>query len=534
MNDLNYEVIIIGSGMGGLTAGALLSKNSINTLVLEKHLIPGGYTTTFKRKDYKFDASLHMINGCGENGSVYNILEKTGINISYYKKGDKITPIAPDEVRFIELDSLFRIVDKNLNIDYKIPSDFTKYKETLCKEFPDFESNINDFFEEMDKFTDFVFNFLSSDDSKDRGTPPQRFFTSLQETASSLLNDFGITDPRLLKIITHITGFFALPAEKVSQFIYAVGAFGYNKEGAFQVIGGSGALASAMAETIKKHGGEVKLKSTVDEILIDEAKNKAIGVKLTDGTIYNANYIISNADATHTFNDLIKVSEEYLKSNKRISKFISTINKRKTSLSAMIAYFGLNIDLKKLGFTDYELSFYNQDLSWAEMLEIIETGEFEKNTNLPMTIYSNIDPTCCPEGKSVVSCIALSDINYIKKLLESDGTRGKKYKDYKKKFGNFMVKRISDFLGIPDLDEMVEVMEVATPLTLNRYTNNRNGAFIGWEVTPEQQITNQIPQKTPIKNLYLASAWAMPGGGVSAVIMGGNTVANTILKKKNK
>ena len=83
----------------------------------------------------------------------------------------------------------------------------------------------------------FIFNFLSADDSKDRGTPPQRFFTSLQETASSLLNDFGITDPRLLKIITHITGFFALPAEKVSQFIYAVGAFGYNKEGAFQVIG---------------------------------------------------------------------------------------------------------------------------------------------------------------------------------------------------------------------------------------------------------------------------------------------------------
>jgi phytoene dehydrogenase-like protein len=189
-----------------------------------------------------------------------------------------------------------------------------------------------------------------------------------------------------------------------------------------------GALASAMAENIKKHGGEVKVKSIVDEILIDEEKNKAIGVKLTDGTIYKGNYIISNADATHTFNDLIEVSEEFLKSNKKLSKFIKTLNKRKTSLSAMIAYFGLNIDLKKLGFTDYELSFYNQNLSWDEMLEIIETGEFEKNTNLPMTIYSNIDPSCCPEGKPVVSCISLSNIDYIEKVLEPDGTRGKKYK----------------------------------------------------------------------------------------------------------
>jgi phytoene dehydrogenase-like protein len=98
MNGITYDVIIIGSGMGGLTAGALLAKNGINTLVLEKHIIPGGYTTTFKRKDYKFDASLHMINGCGKNGSVYNILEKTGVKISYYKKGDKVTPIQPDEV----------------------------------------------------------------------------------------------------------------------------------------------------------------------------------------------------------------------------------------------------------------------------------------------------------------------------------------------------------------------------------------------------------------------------------------------------
>ncbi|MHA1798114.1 MAG: phytoene desaturase family protein [Candidatus Helarchaeota archaeon] len=166
------------------------------------------------------------------------------------------------------------------------------------------------------------------------------------------------------------------------------------------------------------------------------------------------------------------------------------------------------------------------------MKKYIKRGEFDKVPNLPLTIYSNVDPTCCPEGKSVISSIYLADIEPFNELLDPNGNRGERYFEFKQNFANNVIKKASEYLKIPDLEKHVDVVEVATPVTLKRYTNNHSGALIGWEVTPEQQIINQVPQKTPIKNLYLASAWAMPGGGVSAVIHGGKEVAEKILQEK--
>jgi phytoene dehydrogenase-like protein len=150
---------------------------------------------------------------------------------------------------------------------------------------------------------------------------------------------------------------------------------------------------------------------------------------------------------------------------------------------------------------------------------------------LSIAIHSNIDPTYCPEGKSVLSSVFLADIEPFKDLLDSDGTRGERYFELKEKIAENVIQKASNYLGIPDLANHVEIFDVATPLTLQRYTNNKNGAFIGWKVIPEQQIENQISPETPIKNLYLASAWTLYGAGISGVMMNGEEVAKKILKK---
>lgn len=535
-----YEAIIIGSGMAGLTCGTMLAKNGVKTLILEKHIFPGGYCTNFKRKGYTFDASLHMINGGDPGGSTHGVLQDCGVRISYHEKGKPISPIQPDEVRLIKIDPIYHLKDLGRDSDFFVPGNIEEFQDKLIEKFPEQEKKIKNYLKDVRKLVNLMFKFLSVGLLGKiklfltRLPTFGKLYSSLSGTAGDLLNKHGITDQHLIDLLTILSGFFALPPEKVSQTIYLVGMFGYFVEGAYQVMGGSGALASAVAEKFKQYGGDLKLRTPVEEILLNESLRQATGVRVSDGTTYTGDVIIVNADATHAFNELIKLGEDALESNKRLKNFIEKINSREPSLSAVICYIGLDLDLKKYGYNDYELGFKEKDFTWEEMQPILKTAEFEKIPDLPLTIYSNIDPTCCPEGKSVLSSIYLADVEPFKELLDSKGERGERYLEFKQNFARHILKKTAEHLQIPDLESKVEVMEVATPLTLKRYTNNRNGAFIGWKVTPDQQIFNQLPQKTPIKNLYLTSAWAGLGGGVSAVMMSGREAARTISKKLKK
>ena len=536
MTDSNYDVIIIGSGMGGLFCGTLLAKCGLKILILEKQVIPGGYLTTFTRKGYHFDASLHMINGCNEGKSTYEMLIEAGVKVSFYKPSDKIPEIALNEVRLIPVKETCRLINEDEGLDFIIPTDWEEYKSKLIKVFPHEKKNLEGFFKDIEEVQDLFINFSRSgklgreEEISERPELSERFLKGINATAQDFIDDHGITDTKLLKILSVLCGFLGVMPDRLSQLMYIAGVYSYNFGGAHQVIGGSGALVSALAECYKNYGGEIKYKSLVDEILIDEESKTATGIKLLDGTEYTSKYVISNADATHTFNDLIKVSEEFKKSNRKFRKMVERLNSRVTSPSAVICYFGLNRDLREAGITDYEI-FHTKGFPTEDELKIyMKNLDFDKFPGFAMTFYSNVDPTCCPSGKSILACIYYSDIEPFRKVLDVDGKRGKKYKELKEKIALGAIRRASKFLHIPDLEEGIEVMEVATPITLERYTNNKDGAFIGWSSTPEQTTLHQIPQRMPIKNLFLASAWAMPGGGVSAVMMGGEEAARRILK----
>ncbi len=82
-------------------------------------------------------------------------------------------------------------------------------------------------------------------------------------------------------------------------------------------------------------------------------------------------------------------------------------------------------------------------------------------------------------------------------------------------------------LGIPDLERHIEVLEVATPITLERFTGNRGGSFVGWKWSAEQAADDHFPQESPVENLFLCGHWVAPGGGVSNVMVGGNKAAES-------
>jgi phytoene dehydrogenase-like protein len=120
--------------------------------------------------------------------------------------------------------------------------------------------------------------------------------------------------------------------------------------------------------------------------------------------------------------------------------------------------------------------------------------------------------------------MVLAEPELFERALDPGRKRGKAYKELKKELAAQLLEKMKRALDIADLERHVEVMELSTPITLERYTSNRGGAYVGWKYSPDQ-VEARFPQQSPIENLFLCGHWVAPGGGVSNVMVGGINAA---------
>lgn len=355
----------------------------------------------------------------------------------------------------------------------------------------------------------------------------------MNKTTDDMINPY-IKDPACKAILTALCNFFGLPSEKLAASMFLVGDFSYKLEGegAFYPKGGSGQFSQSLAEIFIKNGGTLLLGNEVIKIIYSNKLAEGIITRDKQGNekIFKGSVIIANCDATQFFTELSP-------SDAIPVSYLNKIKNLEPSYSAVILFAGLDIDLKKYNVEDYERWVaWDLDFSSEKLDNMLKTADY---SHLPMgnvTIYSNIDPTCCPPGKSVISCLCYAIPEPFEKVVQEDGAHGEFYKEFKAKIGDQLLEQAAKVLDldIPDLASHVEVLEVATPLTLKRYTSNRGGAFIGWRMTPEQALLNTLPQTTPIRNIFLCGHWTYPSGGVAGVMMSGEDVSKKVLKYLKK
>ncbi|MBW1687519.1 MAG: NAD(P)/FAD-dependent oxidoreductase [Deltaproteobacteria bacterium] len=507
----SYDAIVIGSGMSGLMAGNALVKKGYRVLMLEKHAIPGGYTTNFERKGFRFDASTHVINGCGPRGIAYRQLEKID---------------AQDRVEFIKVDNFGRVVDEARGTEFVMPWELGQYVEMLASQFPHEESGIRGYY---GKFGPMAETLIASIGAEKDAEPPGDIAAAAQEyaalqgkKASQVLNEY-VSDPRLIELITAIpSGFTGTPYRELEASTCIMCDLFYRVDGgdAYYPKGGSGHMSAVVADLFQERGGTLLFRRGVTEIAF--AGGRAAGViaeKPRGGSISaQGRCVIAASDLTALVNELCpegSLPEDYVKS----------VNERVPGISSVTLFAGLDIDLRKHGITECEIS-----RSWAEgkspsaFGEAARSGDYTKLPNADATIYSNLDPSCCPEGKSVVASMVLARPELFERALDPGRKRGKAYKELKKGLTSQLLQRMSRALGIADLERHVEVLELATPITLERYTSNRAGAYVGWKYSTNQ-AQDHFSQKSPVENLFLCGHWVSPGGGVSNVMRGGNIVA---------
>jgi all-trans-retinol 13,14-reductase len=493
-----YDVIVIGAGLGGLSAGAAFSRQGFKVLVLEQHRVPGGYASAFTRPGgFTFDVSLHSTTVGLRNG-IPNLIQGF-----------------PEiqEVVFTPHRPLYRAVypDHDIRVPHR---DVPAYIAILKQNFPDDTAAIDGIFADMKGLADDVGRLSSAGGQVDMSSFPAKFpflFKNYNRTWGAMIDE-RVKNPKLKAVISGLWGYFGLPPSKLSPFYYAMPLMGYLEGGGYYPAGTSQRISDALAGLIGKNGGEVRLGTRVEKILTRD--HAAYGVRTSGGGEFRSRAVISNANAIDTLTRMLDEGG-YLKDTR------ARMDKLSVSLSTLLVWLGLKTDLVgKVGLKDSEI-FYYPDYDIEAAYESAMAGGLSANPSFGLTIYDNVSPGSSPKGKNTINIIAMQGYDYWKKY-EGDYFSGNKaaYNREKLQLADILIDQVEKKF-LPGLRNAIQVKEAATPLTNLRFTSNPRGAIYGWNQTVDNSGQRRFPQKTPIRNLYLAGAWTYPGHGYGACIPSG-------------
>jgi prolycopene isomerase len=312
--------------------------------------------------------------------------------------------------------------------------------------------------------------------------------------------------------------YYGLPPSKLSGFYYAVATGGYLKNGSYYIKDRSQALSDSLVEVIEGAGGKVLLETEAEQILLtDEA---VAGVRATSGEVFPARAVASNASVIHTFRDM-------LPSDAAPQEYLQKLSSYRPSISCFIVWMGLNHDLRGT-VPWYSTGVGSGRGAEADYLSCLR-GEAEK-CSFGVTLYDNLYEGYSSPGTSSLKIICLSGYEPWRKF-EADYRAGNKaaYQKEKDRWTDILIRRAEEHL-IPGLSSMIEVKEAGTPLTCRRYTGNTDGAIYGFEQSMDNAFMKRIDNRTPVKGLYLASAWGNPGGGYGGVLRAGRQAFEQIME----
>ncbi|EAJ6452004.1 NAD(P)/FAD-dependent oxidoreductase [Campylobacter lari] len=496
--DVKFDVIVIGSGLGGLSAGAFLAKNGKKVLVLEQHSLIGGCATCFKRKGALIDAGLHEMDlGEAATDMKHLVFEKLGIK---------------DKIEILPLPNAWSIKSKNYNLT--LPHGIEKVKEILKKEFPQECKGIDKYFKAIKMQAYAIRRFPW--DLKLNELLLFPFTTSwiflknqiLNKKVYDVLNAY-IKNDKLKKILNANLSYYHHDSKEFIFSYHAIAQKHYYDSGVY-IKGGSQALSDALAEVIKENQGQVLAKAEVVKILTQD--HQACGVEYTHKnethTVY-AQKIIANCDPLIVYKDLLK--------DLNLDHEIKAIESKKRASSLVSAYFIYDKNISEI--------YKNMDYCNFIFDEEFLNSSYE-NTNIlalhfkqrPMAFinYSKIDSGL--SEKYCIGVVAFSS-NYDEWDLDKET-----YKNKKEEVLNSIIQRLDEIF--PNLSSHLIHKELATPKTIQRYTKAYEGTIYGFSQDQEGAKNRLHYKSKSIENLYFANSFIFPGGGFTGAILGGYFCAN--------
>ena len=479
---MKHDIIIIGSGLGGLTAGAKLAKEGKKVLVIEQHNRPGGCATTFQRREFTLEVGLHEMDGPSPRDMKTRIFNDLDVF---------------NNVEFIRVPEFYRFINDRINVT--MPHDPGIAINRLSELFPEETDGIKAYFDQ-------ILNPKKKSPENDKQDK------SLGEFLDSIIK----TDDLKLILLGNL-GYFHDDPYSLSLAYYSVAQGSYFTGGASFIKGGSQKLSDHLAGFIRSHGSEVLLNHIVTGINTQNGKVTGVNYKNKydpgSGSMEAfADEIIAN-NAIPNVADLLP--EEYGLALRR------ELRAQKTGASLLTVYLGFSKPLKDLGHSFYSSFIYDSSVKSQSDILRNNRDDFPRRS-FTLIDYSQIDSGLAPEGKSVG---ALCCIDY---LTDWEGLDNKEYNSKKEKVASVFIERLE--IIIPGIKNIIEYYEVGTSATVRRYTLNPDGAVYGFAQTPSRKVIDAFRS---LDNLHFASAWGKTGGGFSGAIYGGYLCAMNILRKRS-
>ena len=512
----NYDVVIIGAGISGLTSAALFQKAGLSCCVLEMDPRPGGYMAGFERKKFRFDSAIHWLNDCGTNGLVTKIFRIIG--------DDFPKPTSQKRIR--------RFVSSNF--DYLITNQPDQLKEQWIKEFPEDKKGIIRFFKDAQKIAK----------TFDKHINLSRSIKTMHWTELPIygLKMLGFALPFIPHIrfsgdegvkkglakyfkSEKLKSVFSSETDLLSCLIPIAWAYSNNFQN--PPIGGGQAFPEWLIYTIKQMGGDLFFSSKVTRILVENKIATAVQLIRNNETIeIKGKYIVAACDAETLF-------EKMLPKNIVPEQTIKNLKEAELYSSAFTISIGLDCPSEELGFS--EESIYISDVSLER--ELLGSGD-PITSGIHVLSPSVRDNTLAPQGKGTLTIFIpawIESFDYWKCKKDENGNfiRGDEYKKLKQEIADIVIDRVQDKLT-PNLRQHIEVIDIATPITHFRYTGNKNGSMMGQRPGKKNMNKKVASYHTPVKNVFLSGHWADYGGGVPIAIKSAINTSLMILKQENK
>jgi all-trans-retinol 13,14-reductase len=506
-----YDAIVIGSGMGGLTTAALLSELGWKVCVLEQHYTAGGYTHSYERNGYEWDVGVHYIGDVGAQTQTRRMFD--------FLSGGQLE-WAPMDAEY----DRFYIGDKVFNAK----AGKQEFRDNLLRQFPNEQQAIDDYMKLLagsgGALSAFGMGRAMKPWQQSLAKPflnwktPDVFFRNTYDVLSELTDDKD-----LIAVLCGQWGDMGLPPRQSTFLVHAMIARHY-LYGGYYPIGGAWRIAESIIPKIQKVGGEVFTYARVNRILVEDGKVR--GVEMKDGHRIDCECVISSAGVDNTFNYLLPadVVEQ--------SGYEDKLKKVQPSFAHLGVYIGLDQTAEQLGLPKTNYWIYpSNDYDAA-------VDAFLKDKDAPFpVVYISFPSAKDPDylnrhpGTSTIEIVAPAPYEWFAKWSDSTwGKRGEDYDNFKAQLGERLMEHLYD--KVPQIRGQVDYFEVSTPLSTDWFGGYHHGELYGLAHTPERMQQKWLRPQTRIPGLWLTGQDVLTCGVTGAMMAGMLTTMSMVGTRK--